>query len=292
MFKKENFKIPFYLMIAIIAAVSVSISIQSLFAAWQAPSATPPSANIDAPVNVGGGTQVKSGEFGVTNDFYVGGANTFFVDGLGTGNVGIGVINPNNLLQVSGLINFPNDKYGTFLGYQAGNANTGYENTFIGYQNGFFNTAGSYNSAMGFEALFNNNTGSYNTAMGYLAGRSITTGNFNTFLGSEAGYSVNQKSDALESMAIGYGAYTTSNFQVVIGSNNITQTLLKGNVGIGTTNPQTKLEVTGVIKTTPTAPAPTCNANSMGGIYYNSTSNNFFGCRLNGAVYEWTQLNN
>jgi hypothetical protein len=38
-------------------------------------------------------------------------------------------------------------------------------------------------------------------------------------------------------MALGYGTYTTADNQVVIGNLNITQTLLRGNVGIGTTSP-------------------------------------------------------
>jgi len=100
MAKKENYKTLFYLVIAVIISIGLSISIQSLLAAWTAPTAVPPSNNIDEPVNVGSQTQVKSGVFGVTNDFYAGGVNTFFVDGLGTGNVGIGTGNPTKKLQV------------------------------------------------------------------------------------------------------------------------------------------------------------------------------------------------
>ena len=60
-----------------------------------------------------------------------------------------------------------------------------------------------------------------------------------------------------------------------------------GNLGIGTTNPNTKLEVNGIIKTTPRASA-TCDAGSEGGIYYDSDDNNFYGCNST----DWVQLNN
>ncbi|MDP3986724.1 MAG: hypothetical protein Q8P81_00690 [Nanoarchaeota archaeon] len=69
-----------------------------------------------------------------------------------------------------------------------------------------------------------------------------------------------------------------------------------GNVGIGTSTPKTKLEVNGLIKTTPQSSAQSCDSTTMGSIYYSSNANNFFGCRKSseyqGGVYEWTQLNN
>ncbi len=63
--------------------------------------------------------------------------------------------------------------------------------------------------------------------------------------------------------------------------------LSTGEVGIGTTTPNTKLEVNGIIKTTPRASA-TCDAGSEGGIYYDSDDNNFYGCNST----DWVQLNN
>ena len=75
----------------------------------------------------------------------------------------------------------------------------------------------------------------YNTASGYCAGYNITTGDSNTFLGYYAGRNASQLVSAQNSMALGNGTYTTANNQVVIGNTSVTQTLLNGNVAIGTT---------------------------------------------------------
>jgi len=120
---------------------------------------------------------------------------------------------------------------------------TGYENTAVGASSLFNSLGGRSNTAIGMESLSNNTAGSYNTASGYQAGLSITTGNSNTFLGSSAGYNASQKPNAINSMALGAGAYTTADNQVVIGNTSVTQTLLHGNVGIKTVNPTSLLDV-------------------------------------------------
>jgi len=68
------------------------------------------------------------------------------------------------------------------------------------------------------------------------------------------------------------------------------------NVGIGTNNPQVKLDVNGSIKTQPQSSTPVCDSTTMGSIYYSSNSNNFYGCKktadIYGGIYNWVQLNN
>ncbi|MGV8961793.1 MAG: beta strand repeat-containing protein [Candidatus Saccharimonadaceae bacterium] len=121
---------------------------------------------------------------------------------------------------------------------------TGMYNTAVGMQSLYSNIVGNYNTAIGVYTLLQN-TGSLNTAVGYTAGRSLITGSSNTFLGYQAGYNALQLINASNSMALGFEAYTTASNQIVIGNDAITQTLLKGNVGIGTTTPSTQLHITG-----------------------------------------------
>ena len=40
-----------------------SISVQSLLAAWDSPASAPTADNVPAPINIGSGTQAKSGKF-------------------------------------------------------------------------------------------------------------------------------------------------------------------------------------------------------------------------------------
>jgi hypothetical protein len=119
---------------------------------------------------------------------------------------------------------------------------TGRLNTAFGYGSLCFNTTGHYNTASGANALFYNTTGNYNIACGVNAGRTLITGSANTFLGYDAGYNALQLTSALNSMALGYGTYTTADNQVVIGNADVAETLLHGKVGIGTI-PVTQLHV-------------------------------------------------
>ncbi|MFA5932017.1 MAG: tail fiber domain-containing protein [Candidatus Paceibacterota bacterium] len=114
------------------------------------------------------------------------------------GNLGIGTITPNNLLQVAGLIDFDNASFLTSLGYQAGTAN--YYNSYVGYQSGFSNVAGGNNTAIGYQALYSNGT-SYNTAVGASALASASSGGNNSALGAE---SLAANSSGSSNNAMGY----------------------------------------------------------------------------------------
>lgn len=63
--------------ITVVLVLGFSISLQSLFAAWQAPSANPPSQpNIHKPINEGNVPQTKGGGFTTSSNLGVGGSAT------------------------------------------------------------------------------------------------------------------------------------------------------------------------------------------------------------------------
>ena len=195
----------------------------------------------------------------------------------------------------------------TFVGYYSGNNNTtGYQNTAIGSQSlgsnstGYWNTAignsslhfnstGSANTTQGFGSLGFNNTGSNNTALGYQVLTNIN-GNNNVAVGSQAGvwrangvaylFTSNQSTflgtntkslggSSTNEIVIGYDTVGAGNNSVVLGNDNIIKTILKGNVGIGTTTPGEKLDVNGAMHLTP---GSTPTNPDEGDIYMDSTS--------------------
>lgn len=194
------------------------------------------------------------------------------------GSVGIGVANPNNLIQVAGLINFNNNRDLTALGYQTGINNTiGGDNSFVGYQaglnsstgddNSFFgsltgkaNTNGSDNSFVGYASGANSTTGynnsflgsqaglgntggTNNTFLGYLAGQTNSGGGLNTILGSGADL---QSPNLINAGAIGAYAYVSQSNSLVLGSiNGVNAATGSANIGIGVTAPNNVLQVQG-----------------------------------------------
>ena len=113
------------------------------------------------------------------------------------------------------------------FGYQAGNSNTGSENTFIGYQAGYTNSSGNYStivgsvagnknttgniSAFGQAVLFNNTTGSYNSAFGGFDGTTQTMKNNTTGSNNCAfGHGALGANTASSNTAIGFQALTAN----------------------------------------------------------------------------------
>lgn len=122
---------------------------------------------------------------------------------------------------------------------------TGSENTAIGMSSMFSNVSGNGNTALGYGSLFSSIDGHQITAVGYLAGGSVVGGNFSLFLGNEAGFNAAQKPNPYNSIALGNGAYTTKDNQVVIGNTGITETVLNGNVIVGAPAQPSAVQING-----------------------------------------------
>jgi len=154
--------------------------------------------------------------------------------------------------------------YNLIIGTNAmGDATTGTWNTAIG-TNSMLDSGGYYNTALGRYTL-QYIRGQTNVAIGYDTGRfdsfgdDFINGNDNLLLGSEAKVYENGNSN---SVIIGIGSNT-----VVLGNDDIVTTALKGNVGIGTTSPDTELEVIGTgTMTSPTAIVNTNLLTLSGGV--------------------------
>lgn len=186
------------------------------------------------------------------------GSDALYANINGYDNTAIGVVSLAS--NVSGRDN-------TSIGYASMYQNlTGIHNTSIGVQALYMNTSGSENVAIGRDANFSNTTGRWNTGVGVDAIPGVETGSGNTGVGGESGYTedlANQNvtgsnntwvgyqsgpsSPAQHSgvIGVGYRAKTSKNNQAVIGSTQIVETLLHGNVGINVDNPAATLVVNG-----------------------------------------------
>jgi hypothetical protein len=122
----------------------------------------------------------------------------------------------------------------TSLGFEAGNVNTGTNNTFIGYQSGKANTTGTNNTAVGFKSLDVSTTGATNTAFGANSLGTNTTGSANTAVGAFSMFSniggvyntaigdssLQNNTSGINNVAIGFAALqlnTTSGYNVANG---------------------------------------------------------------------------
>jgi hypothetical protein len=158
-------------------------------------------------------------------------------------------------------------------GYQALYANTtGYGNTAYGLQALYSNTTGYGNTSSGLQALYSNTTGINNTASGHKAGRYIADGATSNTASSNSvffGYNTKPLADSqTNQIVIGYDAIGIGSNTVVLGNDNITTTILKGYVGIGTTSPDSELEVVGNINASGTI-------TTGGGFRTESTTTNY-----------------
>lgn len=127
------------------------------------------------------------------------------------------------------------------------NNTTGVQNTAYGTNALSGNTTGGNNTALGFQALLNNTTGNGNIAIGDVSGRFISNGSTPNATGSDSifiGTNTRALADGqtnqivIGANAIGHGSNT-----VTLGNSSIVTTILRGNVGIGTTSPNQLLHI-------------------------------------------------
>ncbi len=173
------------------------------------------------------------------------GYQSMFKNVDGTTNIAIGYRALHDNISGSGNVAsgyeslFKNTKsYNSAYGYAALRNNiSGEENTVIGYRALFKNNAGNSNTVVGANALING-TGSGNIAIGKDAMYSQTSGDFNMALGYAATVT---KPNLTNAIAIGRSAKVSASNSMVLGGTG----QFAVNVGIGTSNPNSMLELYG-----------------------------------------------
>ena len=97
-------------------------------------------------------------------------------------------------------------------------------NVAVGEEAGYKVTTAKSNVMIGGRAGYNTTSGFCNTYVGESAGRTATTAYFNTLIGRNTSI----PATARNTIVIGDGAAATKSYQAVIGADNITETLVKG----------------------------------------------------------------
>ena len=159
-----------------------------------------------------------------------------------TGNVGIATTAPAFPLDVSGAARVSTNSTvdGTLY---LGSAAVAYQNSTknVVFGSGSLPPAsGSNNVAIGNGTLAALTTGTNNTTIGLNAGTTITTGTDNVYVGAGAAASAVGVSNEI---VIGSGTTGLGSNSAVLGNSNIATTILRGNVGIGTTSPTQILQI-------------------------------------------------
>jgi len=109
---------------------------------------------------------------------------------------------------------------------------------------------GDNNTAIGIQALWQKTTGARDTAIGSFAGtffaggtgNNNVTSNNSVFIGADTKPLADNQTNQI---VIGYDATGLGSNTAVLGNSSITTTALRGNVGIGTTAPGSKLDIEG-----------------------------------------------
>ena len=186
------------------------------------------------------GYQSLSNNFLIVNNHTAIGYSALANNSTGNANTAVGVLS---------LSNNSNGSQNTATGYWSlSNNQSGSNNTAYGFETLTSSTTGNDNTALGFEALYNSNS-NFNTALGSNALYNNISGNNNIGIGNKAGYNVSTGSN---NIIIGSNQSVTAvtgsnqmNIGGLIFGTNMTgdQNAPSGNIGIGTTNPTSRLTV-------------------------------------------------
>ena len=255
--------------------------------------------------NIGIGTNVMQASGGITGNDNIGIGNNAMSSNTGIiGNynlaLGHGAMRTNKAIR--GGQNVAIGYYALGGGAQIADM-TGKYNVAIGTEILQNNTAGEYNIAQGYKALNQNTTGVDNIALGKNALKVNITGSKNISIGENTGAWIKGNGNVhigpqspgaataeLDNVvAIGHSIHVTTSTgmddTILLGNNNKGGTETK--VGIGTYQPQAKLDVNGSIKIGSDTTSTTCTSANEGAIRYMSTTKKFQGC--DGT--NWVNLN-
>jgi hypothetical protein len=218
------------------------------------------------PVNITGGNNIIFGNETANS------LSTGFFNNIMGHNAGFGITrgHSNILHGYKSGFGLVSGNQNVLIGVETGQALTsGSNNVYLGYRAGFFaNNSTYYNTGVGGQSFLNLTTGNLNTGVGGKCGLSLLTGQYNTFIGFDSGNNALQKTDALFSTAIGYNSYNTANDQVVIGGDNVTETILRGTVeapkiNLSTTSGSQSVGNATLVGGTVTVTTTAANANSV-----------------------------
>lgn len=236
--------------------------------------------DIAGSVNISTGSAYKYNSINVIlaktilNDYFFGGAGNLTMTGADNSAMGYQALPSNTsgirntVVGTQALFSNTVGSFNTIMGYQAlHNGTNGDNNTVIGHAAMYSNYNGFQNVVVGGDALYSNYDGNDNVAVGVLTLNNSSSGDFNTALGGSA---LRNLQSGVRNTAVGYSTglgLSTGSYNTIIGagvtglsaalSNNIIiadgqgnqriNVESTGNVGIGDTTADYKLDVKGTI---------------------------------------------
>jgi hypothetical protein len=117
------------------------------------------------------------------------------------------------------------------MGYRSFESGNGDYNVMLGFAAALSRSIGNSNVGLGSGAFGGSGVsdlGDRNVGVGFDVGQSLRLGYDNIFLGANSGNNINQKSDVVNSIAIGADSYTTVDNQIVIGDSHHQEVIIAG----------------------------------------------------------------